>query len=129
MLTAQDRSITGTGCLQAPVAESRPRTPACNATMRAAMGSFKHPRFFDPLDLETIERVYESAWAQLEAREPFRDKELDDAKQEALRKHVFNVAGSHRVEFDVLYEQVMVSIPEPWIAFDLAPARRQRRSR
>jgi hypothetical protein len=74
------------------------------------------------LDLETIERVYEIVWPQLEAREPFRDKELDEARQEALRKHVFNVAGSHRVEFDVLYEQVMLSIPEPWLVFDLPPA-------
>ena len=91
------------------------------------MGSFKHPRFFDPLDLETIERVYESVWAQLEAREPLRDKALDDARQEALRKQVFNVAGSHRVEFDALYEQVMVSIPDPWIVFDVPSARQRPR--
>ena len=27
---------------------------------------------FDPLDLAIIDRVYDAAWAQLEAREPFR---------------------------------------------------------
>jgi hypothetical protein len=27
------------------------------------MGSFKHPRAFQPLDLEIIDRVYEAAWA------------------------------------------------------------------
>jgi len=36
------------------------------------MGSFRHPRVFDPLDLEISDRVCEVAWAQLEAREPFR---------------------------------------------------------
>ena len=35
------------------------------------MGSFRHPCVFDPLDL-FIDRVCEAAWAQLEAREPFR---------------------------------------------------------
>jgi hypothetical protein len=34
----------------------------------AEMGSFSHPRVFDPLDLEIIDRVCEAAWAQLEAR-------------------------------------------------------------
>jgi hypothetical protein len=34
----------------------------------AEMGSFRHPRVFDPLDLEIIDRVCEAAWAQLEAR-------------------------------------------------------------
>ena len=38
------------------------------------MGSYKHTRVFDPLELEIIDRVYEAAWAQLEAREPFRDE-------------------------------------------------------
>ena len=36
------------------------------------MGSFNQG--FDSLDLEIIDRVYETAWAQLEAREPFRDR-------------------------------------------------------
>ena len=41
------------------------------------MGSFKHPRAFDPLDLEIIDRVYEAAWAQIEAREIDRDTDRD----------------------------------------------------
>jgi hypothetical protein len=69
------------------------------------MRSFKHP-FFDPLDLEIIDRVYEAGLAQLEAREPFRDIGLDEEKQETLRKRVFELAGSHRVEFDDLYEKL-----------------------
>ena len=41
------------------------------------MGSFKHPHAFDPLDLEIIDRVYEAAWAQVEARDPSRDRQKD----------------------------------------------------
>src|ERR1700745_1663757 len=41
------------------------------------MGSFKHPHAFDPLDLEIIDRVYEAAWAQIEARESDRDTRRD----------------------------------------------------
>ena len=37
------------------------------------MGSYKHPRVFHP-NLEIMDRVYEAAWAELEARDPFRDK-------------------------------------------------------
>src|SRR5215831_5622344 len=33
----------------------------------AEMRSFRHPRVFDPLDFEIIDRVCEAAWAQLEA--------------------------------------------------------------
>ena len=52
------------------------------------MGSFKHPRVFDPLDLEIIDRVYEAAWAQIEARDPKRDTSKDCDRQEVLRKLV-----------------------------------------
>jgi hypothetical protein len=33
------------------------------------MGSFKNSRVFNPLDLEVIDRVYEAAWAKIEALE------------------------------------------------------------
>ena len=84
------------------------------------MGSFKHSRFFDPLDLEIIDRVYESVWAQLEARAPSRDRALDDQRREALRKHVFEMAhshigGPHPVDFDSLYHPMMASMSEPWV--------------
>jgi hypothetical protein len=42
----------------------------------AAIGFFRS-RAFDALDLETIDRAYEAAWAQLVAREPFRDRVKD----------------------------------------------------
>lgn len=47
------------------------------------MGSFTRTRVFDPLDLEIIDRVYDTAWAQVEAREPTRDRNGDGKKQEA----------------------------------------------
>jgi hypothetical protein len=59
------------------------------------MGSFKHQRAFDPLDLEIIDRVYEAAWAKLEACEPFRDRERDLERQEALRKQIMACATGH----------------------------------
>jgi len=37
------------------------------------MGSYNHTRAFHPLDLEIMDRVYEAAWAALQARDPFRD--------------------------------------------------------
>jgi hypothetical protein len=71
------------------------------------MGSFKHPYAFDPLDLEIIDRVYEAAWAQIEAWECDRDTGRDPERQRKLREHIFAVAGMGPVEFDALYERVM----------------------
>jgi hypothetical protein len=59
------------------------------------MGSFKHSCAFDPLDLEIIDRVYEAAWAKLEACEPFRDRERDLERQEALRKQMACATAGH----------------------------------
>lgn len=74
------------------------------------MGSFKHSRVFDPLDLEIIDRVYEVAWAQIEAREPNRDIGRDGERQENLRKRVFACAHSGRVDFDALCDSVIASL-------------------
>jgi hypothetical protein len=76
------------------------------------MGSFKHPRAFDPLDLEIIDRVYEAAWAQIEARECDRDTGRDSERQQMLREYIFAVAGMGPVEFDALYERVLQT-PRP----------------
>ena len=80
------------------------------------MGSFGF-RVFHPLDLETIDRVYEAAWAELEARDPFRDREKDGERGEALRKLVMDQTGTGRVDFDTLYERVVAGMPETWIVF------------
>ena len=71
------------------------------------MSSFKEPRVFDPLDLEIIDRVYEAACAQLEAREPFRDREKDGEWEEALRKLVFALVTPGKVDFDSLCDRVL----------------------
>jgi len=41
---------------------------------------------FDPLDLEIIDRVYEVAWAHIQASQPNRDTASDGLRQQTLRK-------------------------------------------
>ena len=81
------------------------------------MGSFQHPRAFHPLDLEIMDRVYEAAWAQLEARDPFRDREHDGERQKKLRQYIMEHAGIDRIEFDTLCEKVLGNMPEHWATF------------
>jgi hypothetical protein len=69
-------------------------------------------RAFDPLDLEIIDRVYEAAWAQIEARDPGRDRQKDRELEEALRKRIFALADSGHVDFDGLCDKVLASMPE-----------------
>jgi hypothetical protein len=76
------------------------------------MGSFARPRVFDPLDLQIIDLVYEAAWAQLEARDPYRDLTDDPKRQEVLRKKVFAVARPGAIEFDDLLDKVLAISPE-----------------
>jgi hypothetical protein len=73
----------------------------------ATMGSFNRSRAFDPLDLEIIDRVYEAAWAQIEARQIDRDTEGDPERQRKLRERIFAVAEIGTVDFDALYERVI----------------------
>jgi hypothetical protein len=80
------------------------------------MGSFRS-RAFDALDLKIIDRVYEAAWAQLEAREPFRDRAKDGERGEALRQRIFAVASSGKVDLDSLCDRVLADMPEPWTVF------------
>ena len=77
------------------------------------MGSFGF-RVFHPLDLETIDLVYEAAWAQIIARDPFRNTEKDSERQEALRKRLFELAGPGSVDFETLCDKVLASMPECW---------------
>jgi hypothetical protein len=67
--------------------------------------------------LEIIDRVYEAAWAQLEAREPFRDKGRDDERMDDLRKLVMNNTGAEKVEFEALFARVLADMPEDWPIF------------
>jgi hypothetical protein len=75
------------------------------------MGSYKHPQVFGPLDLEIIDRVYDAAWAELEAREPFRDRERDEERRDELRKLIMDSTGTGRVEFDALCARVLANMP------------------
>src|SRR5262245_23686060 len=79
------------------------------------MGSFQQPRVFNSLDLEIIDCVYEAAWAQVEAREAFRDRGNDSERQTALRKVVIGQTDTGRVDFDSLFEKVMANMPENWV--------------
>jgi hypothetical protein len=81
------------------------------------MGSFKHPRALQPLDLEIMDRVYEAAWAALEASDPFRDRAQDDKRAEELRKLVMVSADIGKVDFDTLCGRVMANMPQSWIVF------------
>jgi len=78
------------------------------------MGSFKHPRLFLADELEIIDRVYEAAWARVNARYPFRDTEQDEKRRKALRKMVVDQTGTDRVEFGTLCEKVLANLHEPW---------------
>jgi len=81
------------------------------------MGSFKNSGVFHPLDLEVIDCVYEAAWAKIEALEPFRDRQEDGQRKDALRKLVMDNADTHKVDFDALYERVVKALPEKWTIF------------
>lgn len=70
---------------------------------------------FDPLNLEIIYRVYETAWSEIESGNHFRDVGKDEERKEAFRKRVFALAETGPVDFDALYAKVMGSTPEPWI--------------
>jgi hypothetical protein len=81
------------------------------------MSSYKLPRAFTPLDLETIDLVYESAWAQIIAHNHVRDVSKDPERKKALRRKLFAVARPGAVDFDNLLEQVLWMSPETWVFF------------
>lgn len=78
---------------------------------------------FDESQLAIIDRVCEAAWAQVEARDPQRDRAKDKARRAALRNRVVNFAHSGRVEFDTLYRMVLTTIPHKWSGTGSSPNR------
>ena len=78
--------------------------------MEAAMGFLNLGHIFKPLDLEIIDRVYEAAWAHIEARDLYRDTQKAGAREAALRKTVFTVAGTGPVDFDTLCDKVLAGL-------------------
>jgi hypothetical protein len=89
------------------------------------MGAFRWPRVFDPLDLEIIDRVYEAAWARVEANNFTRDTSKDDERKQALRQWIFALAGGHPVDFDALADRLEKSIPK---VLDRPPRKKPRGS-
>jgi hypothetical protein len=81
--------------------------------MEVVMGSFKRPHAFDPLDMEIIDLVYEVAWEQISARDPSAEAAKDEERQASLRKRVFALAGDGGVDFDILLDRVLASLPTP----------------
>lgn len=75
------------------------------------MGSFRPRRAFDSQDLETIQWVYEAAWAQFALRDPSRDPRHVAELQALLRKRVFAYANSCPVDFDLLLDKVVKDVP------------------
>jgi hypothetical protein len=72
---------------------------------------------FHPLDLEILDCVYEAAWAELEARNPFRDRDKDGEREKVLRKIVMDQTGTGKVDFDTLLPRVVANMPETWVVF------------
>ena len=89
--------------------------------MEVDMGSYKHPRFFLPIDLQIVELVYDAAWTQIVQNDPFRDTDDDDRRKTALRKRVFRLADDGPVDYDALLEKVVNSSPESGAIFFRAP--------
>ena len=56
------------------------------------MFPFRSIHSFNPDDLKYLERACQAAW-HIEQQEPDRDRGLDAARQEALRRSVFRIAG------------------------------------
>ena len=69
---------------------------------------------FDNGELAIIDRVYELAWAQVEARDPKRDRTRDEERRATLKLRVANFVRSGQVEFDPLYRTVLATIPYHW---------------
>jgi hypothetical protein len=92
--------------------EFEEQVPSAQARTEAAMGAPKN--VFEPPDLEIIDRVYEVAWAQIEARDPLRDRNLDNARRKDIMKRVLAAAQSGKFDFDILCERVTGSLQENW---------------
>jgi hypothetical protein len=75
------------------------------------MGSFNSRQAFDPLDLEIIDRVYETACAYIVAQN-LCDPERSAEEEHALRQGIFVLAGRGSFDFDSLCDKVVASMTE-----------------
>lgn len=60
--------------------------------------------------MEIIDRVYEVAWAQIEARDLYRAPVNDGEREDALRRMVFASARTGPVDFDRLCDKVLANL-------------------
>lgn len=90
------------------MAES-PRLPP--AIQGGSDGLFHTPkRFYDPLDLEMLEWVLDSAWTALQARAPLRDPDKDEELKTALRQKLFALACVGMDDPDTLRSRLVASM-------------------
>jgi hypothetical protein len=75
-------------------------------------GSRKRQVKFTSDELDTIDRVCDAAWSQILEQHPQPDREKARERQEALRKRLFVLAGRGVVEFSVLRDRVLATMPE-----------------
>jgi hypothetical protein len=82
------------------------------SSKRHRIGSRKRPVKFTSDELETIDRVYHAAWSQIIEQHPQPDREKAKERQGALRKRLLVLAGRGAVEFSVLRDRVLATMPE-----------------
>lgn len=92
------------------------------------MGAYKRPRVFSPLDLEIMDLVYETAWAQIISRARLRDVNTDSERKEVLRKKIFAAARPGAVDFDTLLDKVLWMSQEMWVSFTERSSQQQANS-
>jgi hypothetical protein len=62
------------------------------------MGSFRHPKqYFDPLDLEIMERALNAAWRQIKAYKPVDTSQSDEELKSFLAEKLVAIARVHGV--------------------------------
>jgi hypothetical protein len=81
------------------------------------MGSFKSPkRSYDPLDLEMLEWVFDSAWTTLQVHFPLRDPDKDEELKTALRRKLFALACVDMYDPDTLRSRLAAGMAPPPLA-------------
>jgi hypothetical protein len=74
-------------------------------------------RAYDPLDLEMLEWVFDSAWTALQAKAALRDPEKDEQLKTALREKLFALACIDMDDLDTLRSRLVASMAPLALAF------------
>jgi hypothetical protein len=73
-------------------------------------------RFRDPLDLEILEWIFESAWTTVQVNDPFRDFGKDEELKTALRRKLFALACVGMDDPDMLRSRLVAGMVSPPLA-------------